>query len=292
MIINVSGRTDIVAFYTSWFLNRMKEGYFLVRNPFDPHFVSRINIENVDLIVFCTKNPLPILDFLDSIKKTYLFQVTFTPYHKDIEPYVPDKRQILHAIRKISEISKEHKPVVRYDPILLNERYDVRYHIRAFEKMCKELEGYVKQIIVSFVDVYKNVKKHQAELQIKKFTEEDYKVIGVSFSQIAKDHGMSVQTCFENRDLCEYGFRKDVCLSVEEAFLITGKKFKKWKARNCGCVEMVDIGQYNTCRHYCKYCYANFDEKRIESNYQHHDPNSPLLIGHLQPQDLIRLRKG
>ena len=145
---------------------------------------------------------------------------------------------------------------------------------------------------MSFVDVYKNVKKHQAELQIKKFTEEDYKVIGVSFSQIAKDHGMSVQTCFENRDLCEYGFRKDVCLSVEEAFLITGKKFKKWKARNCGCVEMVDIGQYNTCRHYCKYCYANFDEKRIESNYQHHDPNSPLLIGHLQPQDLIRLRKG
>lgn len=292
MIINVSGRTDIVAFYTPWFLNRMKEGYFLVRNPFDPHFVSRINIENVDLIVFCTKNPLPILDFLDSIKKPYLIQVTFTPYHKDIEPYVPDKRQILHAIRKISESSKEHKPVVRYDPILLNERYDVRYHIRAFEKMCKELEGYVKQIIVSFVDVYKNVKKHQAELQIKKFTEEDYKVIGVSFSQIAKDHGMSVQTCFENRDLCEYGFRKDVCLSVEEAFLITGKKFKKWKARNCGCVEMVDIGQYNTCRHYCKYCYANFDEKRIESNYQHHDPNSPLLIGHLQPQDLIRLRKG
>ena len=144
MIINVSGRTDIVAFYTPWFLNRMKEGYFLVRNPFDPHFVSRINIENVDLIVFCTKNPLPILDFLDSIKKPYLIQVTFTPYHKDIEPYVPDKRQILHAIRKISESSKEHKPVVRYDPILLNERYDVRYHIRAFEKMCKELERVCK----------------------------------------------------------------------------------------------------------------------------------------------------
>ena len=110
---------------------------------------------------------------------------------------------------------------------------------------------------------YKNVRKHQIELQIKEFTEIDYKLIGTSFSQIAKEHGMSVQTCFEQRDLCEYGFRKDVCMSVEEAFLITGKKFKKWKARDCGCVEMVDIGQYNTCRHYCKYCYANFDEKRI-----------------------------
>ena len=292
MIINVSGRTDIVAFYTPWFLNRMKEGYFLVRNPFNPCSISRINVENIDLIVFCTKNPLPILDSLHTLQKPFLFQVTFTPYHKDIEPYVPDKRLILNAIRKLSKLSKESKPLVRYDPILLNERYDVKYHIKAFEKMCMELEGYVDRILVSFVDDYKNVRKHQTELQTKEFTDADYKLIGTSFSYIAKEHGMSVQTCFEQRDLCEYGFRKDVCMSVEEAFLITGKKFKKWKARDCGCVEMVDIGQYNTCRHYCKYCYANFDEKRIEENVRLHDPESPLLIGNVQPQDQIRVRRG
>lgn len=292
MIINVSGRTDIVAFYTPWFLNRMKEGYFLVRNPFNPCSISRINVENIDLIVFCTKNPLPILDSLHTLQKPFLFQVTFTPYHKDIEPYVPDKRLILNAICKLSKLSKESKPLVRYDPILLNERYDVKYHIKAFEKMCMELEGYVDRIIVSFVDDYKNVRKHQTELQTKEFTDADYKLIGTSFSYIAKEHGMSVQTCFEQRDLCEYGFRKDVCMSVEEAFLITGKKFKKWKARDCGCVEMVDIGQYNTCRHYCKYCYANFDEKRIEENVRLHDPESPLLIGNVQPQDQIRVRRG
>ena len=292
MIINVSGRTDIVAFYTPWFLNRMKEGYFLVRNPFNPCSISRINVENIDLIVFCTKNPLPILDSLHTLQKPFLFQVTFTPYHKDIEPYVPDKRLILNAIRKLSKLSKESKPLVRYDPILLNERYDVKYHIKAFEKMCMELEGYVDRIIVSFVDDYKNVRKHQTELQTKEFTDADYKLIGTSFSYIAKEHGMSVQTCFEQRDLCEYGFRKDVCMSVEEAFLITGKKFKKWKARDCGCVEMVDIGQYNTCRHYCKYCYANFDEKRIEENVRLHEPESPLLIGNVQPQDQIRVRRG
>lgn len=292
MIINVSGRTDIVAFYTPWFLNRMKEGYFLVRNPFNPCSISRINVENIDLIVFCTKNPLPILDSLHTLQKPFLFQVTFTPYHKDIEPYVPDKRLILNAIRKLSKLSKESKPLVRYDPILLNERYDVKYHIKAFEKMCMELEGYVDRIIVSFVDDYKNVRKHQTELQTKEFTDADYKLIGTSFSYIAKEHGMSVQTCFEQRDLCEYGFRKDVCMSVEEAFLITGKKFKKWKARDCGCVEMVDIGQYNTCRHYCTYCYANFDEKRIEENVRLHDPESPLLIGNVQPQDQIRVRRG
>ena len=270
----------------------MKEGYFLVRNPFNSCSISRINVENIDLIVFCTKNPLPILDSLHTLQKPFLFQVTFTPYHKDIEPYVPDKRLILNAIRKLSKLSKESKPLVRYDPILLNERYDVKYHIKAFEKMCMELEGYVDRIIVSFVDDYKNVRKHQTELQTKEFTDADYKLIGTSFSYIAKEHGMSVQTCFEQRDLCEYGFRKDVCMSVEEAFLITGKKFKKWKARDCGCVEMVDIGQYNTCRHYCKYCYANFDEKRIEENVRLHDPESPLLIGNVQPQDQIRVRRG
>lgn len=63
MILNVSGRTDVVAFYTEWFINRYKEGYVDVRNSFNPSLVSRIKFENVDLIMFCTKNPLPIIKY-------------------------------------------------------------------------------------------------------------------------------------------------------------------------------------------------------------------------------------
>lgn len=291
MIINASGRTDIVAFYTPWFLHRLQEGFFLVRNPFDANLVSRIQVENIDLIVFCTKNPLPMLEHLQEIQKPFLFQITLTPYHEDIEPHVPDKRKIIKAVQQISLYQPQLKPVIRFDPILINQRYTVAYHIRAFEKMCRDLQGYVKKVIISFVDDYKNVRHHQKELMLHQMEEPDYKTIGTTFSAIAKQYGMSVQTCFEQRNLCEYGFKQDVCLSVEEAFLITGKKFSKWKARACGCVEMVDIGEYNTCLHLCKYCYANFDEKRILENYKKHNPQSPLLIGDVRVQDIIKIRR-
>ena len=85
MILNVSGRTDIVAFYSKWFMNRYNEGYVDVRNPFYPKLVSRIYFDDVDMIVFCTKNPIPILNYLDKINKPIIFQVTLTPYGKDIE---------------------------------------------------------------------------------------------------------------------------------------------------------------------------------------------------------------
>ena len=95
MILNVSSRTDIVAFYTKWFLNCYKKGFIDVRNPFNPKQVSRINFSNVDAIIFCTKNPLPILNYLKEIKKPIIFHITITPYKKDIEPNVPEKKEII-----------------------------------------------------------------------------------------------------------------------------------------------------------------------------------------------------
>ena len=95
MILNVSGRTDIVAFYTNWFMNRYKEGYVYVRNPFNLKLVNKISFEDVDLIMFCTKNPIPIIDRLKEIDKPILFHITLTPYKKDIEPNVPPKGKII-----------------------------------------------------------------------------------------------------------------------------------------------------------------------------------------------------
>ena len=64
MILNVSGRTDVVAFYSKWFMNRYREGYIDVRNPFNPNLVSRINFSDVDAIFFCTKNPLIVCNIV------------------------------------------------------------------------------------------------------------------------------------------------------------------------------------------------------------------------------------
>ena len=293
MILNVSGRTDIVAFYSKWFMNRYNEGFVDVRNPFNHKLVSRINFDDVDLILFCTKNPIPILKELKNIKHPILFHVTLTPYGRDIEPNVPPKGTLIEAIKKLSEIVGIDNLYIRYDPIFLNDKYNMEYHKKMFDKLCTSLNGYVKKIIVSFIDDYKNVRKNNNVLKLKKFTEEDYKNIGIHFSKSAKNNNMTVQTCFEEINLVEYGFIKGECLSHALAFKLTGKTYDSWRARKerkCNCVQMVDIGDYNTCKHFCKYCYANYDEKQVISNYQKHNPNSSLLIGNLEKDDMIKIR--
>ena len=295
MVLNVSGRTDIVAFYSDWFIERYKEGYIDVRNPFYPKLISKIYFKNVDLILFCTKNPIPILDKLKYIDKPILFHVTLTPYKKDIEPNVLPKGIIIEAIKKLSKVIGIDNLTIRYDPIFISDKYNLDYHIKAFDKLCSLLNGYVNKIIVSFIDDYKNVRKNEKILNFREFTEKDYEIIGKNFSRIAKENSMTVQTCFENRNLVEYGFIKGECLSHELAYKLTGKKYKTWKARrgaNCNCVEMVDIGVYNSCKHFCKYCYANYDEKQVNNNFNSHFKDSSLLVGRIEKDDLIKERKN
>ena len=294
MILNVSGRTDIVAFYTDWFMNRYHEGFVDVRNPFNPKLISRIDFSDVDAILFCTKNPIPILNKINEINKPIIFHVTLTPYKKDIEPNVPPKGEIVEAVKKLSKIIGKDNLVIRYDPVFISAKYTLDYHIRAFENLCSLLDGYVSKILISFLDDYKNVRKNEKVLNFKELEESDYKAIGESFSTSALKHHMIVHTCFEDRDLTEYGFSKDECLSHELAYKLTGKVYKKeWKARKegkCHCVQMVDIGVYNSCKHFCKYCYANYDEKQVQDNFINHDPNSSLLVGKLEENDIIKKR--
>lgn len=294
MILFASGRTDIPAFYSNWFINRVKVGFVDVRNPFNQKLVSRIYFSDVDLIMFCSKNPLPMINKLDTLNVPVLFHVTITPYGKDVEPNIPDKRLIIDGVKKLSLVLGIDNVVVRYDPIFLSDKYNVDYHIKAFDKLCKNLNGYVNKIIVSFMDEYKNVRSNKNILKYRAFTREDYKKIGEAFSKSAMDNGMSVQTCFEDEDLTQYGFVKGECLSHELAYILTGKKFKSSnvrKEKKCECVQMVDIGDYNSCMHMCKYCYANYDEKVVSSNFERHDDNSSLLIGSIQRDDVIKVRK-
>ena len=294
MILYVSGRTDIIAFYSNWFINRYKEGFVDVRNPFYPTNVSRIFFKDVDMIVFCTKNPLPIIDFLKNIDKPIIFQITLTPYNNDIEPFVINKKKIIDGIIKISNIIGIDNVFIRYDPIFLNDKYNLDYHIKAFNKICTLLKGYIKHIIVSFIDDYKNVRNNMNILKCKSFTQDDFKIIGESFYKIANNNGMTVQTCAEEETLVEYGFIKEECVSINLAKKMTNKeKFRTWKARHnkyCNCVEMVDIGVYNTCPHFCKYCYANYDENIVRKNKKNHNVNSSLLIGEISDKDKIKIR--
>ena len=294
MILFASGRTDIVAFYTKWFINRYREGYVDVRNPFYNSLVSRIYLEDVDLLYFCTKNPLPIIPYLKEFDKPILFNVTITPYKNDVEVNVPNKSLIIEGVKKIAEIIGKENVYVRYDPIFLSERYNLNYHIKAFERLCSLLDGVTNHIIISFIDDYKNVRKNMNSLKIIPFTKEDYKEIGINFSRIASKYNISCQTCFEKEDLVKYGFVKEDCLSKKMVYTLTGKVYRKGRMRKenlCNCVEMVDIGFYNSCKHLCKYCYANYDEGKVLENFQNHNVNSSLLIGELSDTDVIKIRK-
>ena len=212
-------------------MNRYKEGYVDVRNPFNPKLVSRIYFRDVDAIMFCTKNPIPILDRIQEIDKPILFHITLTPYKRNIEHNVIAKDKIIEAIKKLSSMIGKDNVVVRYDPVFISDEYSLEYHVKTFDRVCSLLDGYVSKILISFIDNYKNVRKNGRIINHREFTENDYMAIGKSFSKSIHEHNMIVHTCFEDRNLVEYGFEKGECLSHELAYKLMGKVYKKeWSA--------------------------------------------------------------
>lgn len=294
MIINTGSRTDIPAFYSEWFYNRIREGYVLVRNPYNMNAVTRYQLtpDVVDAIMFCTKNPAPMLPRLHEIDNfRQLWHVTITPYGKDIEPNVPNKHKVLKSFQKLSEIVGKKCAVWRYDPIFLSDRYDIEYHLRAFEKMATELEGYTEQVIISFIDLYQKTKKNFPE--VREVYPEEQEEICKAFVDIANTYGMQVVTCLEAKRLAAFGVDVSGCMNQEKVEQALGIKLNvpagKAQTRDgCNCLLGGDIGMYNTCSHFCKYCYANYDRKTVEQNRMLHNPESPFLIGGPHEADTIK----
>lgn len=306
MVLFISGRCDILTYYPKWLLNRIKEGFVDTRNPYFPKQVSRIYFKNVDMIVFCTKNPRPFLPCLDEVDKLLpttplIFHITITPYNKDIEPIIaPLKKDVIEDIKYLSNRYGKNKIFVRYDPIIKNKHYTISYHIKAFKKLFYLINEYTSNIVISFVDKYKNTLKNDKEMKIEEFTNEDYQNIGVSFHEIVKGCDIKIFTCGEKENLMSYGFDKGSCITKEYVKEIckefrkdisTSKQtFRKQNNHYCDCIKMVDIGYYNCCLSYCKYCYANYDERKVKYNSYKHDENSSLLIGKLEDDDVIKER--
>ena len=216
MIINTGCRTDIPAFYAKWLMNRIREGYVLVRNPYNPNQVTKYNLspEVVDCLAFCTKNPEPMLSYLDELDKykQYWF-VTITPYGKDIEPNVPEKQKVIESFKKVSNHIGVDAIGWRYDPIFIGNGFDVSKHIECFEKMAKELKGYTHNCTISFLDVYEKVKRNAPD--IKTPTKEEQMEIAKAFSKIGKENEMVIHACCEKTYLSQYGLQCNGCMSQE-----------------------------------------------------------------------------
>lgn len=299
MILSASRRTDIPNYYSEWFINRVREGFLYVRNPMNARQVSRIDLSPgaVDCIVFWTKNPVQMIDKLGYLSDySYYFQFTLTGYGKDIEPHLPDKREELISIfRKLSEKTGKEKVIWRYDPILINKKYTAEYHLKAFEEIAGKLSGYTEKVIISFVDLYAKTQRNMRQLDIRQMTNEEIVSLAEKMAQIASRCNLIIETCAEKINLEQAGIRHGSCIDKKLIERLSGCKLRGEKDRNqrqeCGCLESVDIGAYDTCLNGCKYCYANYNDDRVKEKVKLYDEKSPLLCGYITADDRITDRK-
>lgn len=299
MIISASRRTDIPAFYTPWFINRVREGFLLVRNPFNAHQVRRVSLqpEDVDAIVFWTRNAESLIDhfpLLNDLGYKYYFQYTITGYPRTLEKSVPKPLKSIETFSRISDVLGAGRIIWRYDPILLSNVVDVAEHKRLFSKIAGMLQGKTRRVMVSFADFYKKTEKNLQtieRLNYRDIVSERESLLDLSqyMREVAASYGMEIQTCSERIDLSGVGIGHGKCIDdglLETEFGLNLQLEKdKGQREECGCVKSVDIGQYNTCAHGCAYCYANFNNKIVVANKQKHDPTSPFLIGSVEGAD-------
>lgn len=297
MILSVSRRTDIPAFYSDWFFNRISEGYVLVRNPMNTKQVSKIKLssETIECIVFWTKDPSQMLEKLNQIDAyKYYFQYTLNSYDKSLEPNVHEKKHLIDTFIKLSKSIGKERVIWRYDPIILTNKYNKAYHLKWFEYIAKRLSGYTEKCVISYLDLYKKTERNMKNINLVNNIE-DFRILSGELCKISKKYGIVMETCSESIDLAEYGIKHGKCIDTELISKITGINFEYFKDKNqreeCGCAKSVDIGVYNTCKHGCLYCYANFNKEMVELNSTKHNPNSPLLIGELMGDEKIYTRE-
>ena len=297
MIIQTGQRTDIPAFYSKWLLNRLRQGFVMVRNPFYPSSVSRyeLNPKTVDMITFCTKNPLSVLNNLELMEELSAYNqwwyVSLTPYGKEVEPNVPAKAEVAEGIIELGKRLGPEKVGWRYDPIFISEKYSKAYHLKAFENIARRLCGFTKTAVISFIDLYPKVKRNFPEAR--EVCREDRLSLGKAFVEIASRYGMTLRPCAEGKELEAFGADCSGCqtVAVLEQALGEGRHLKvpkKTQARKeCSCYLNGDIGAYNSCGHLCRYCYANASPQLVMQNMKEHNPDSPLLIGELKDDDKV-----
>lgn len=298
MIISASRRTDIPAFYAEWFMNRIRAGYFVKVNPYNRKQTKSISLaaDQVDAIVFWSKNPRPILRHLPELFDTghqVLMHYTLNDYPDVLEPGVPTLSYRIDTFQRLAEVIGTDKIVWRYDPIILSNQTDVDDHLERFDHIAGLLNGRTSRVVISFMDFYAKTKGRLGRIEgeggyefsdwLAPANKDRLSALAYGLGNIAADNGMTIVTCSEHVDLDEYRIMHGACIDqahIEKVLNkpITGKK-DQYQRAECGCMESVDMGSYDTCPFGCPYCYAVRSDKLVQANRKKHDPNSPYLIG-------------
>lgn len=295
MIISASRRTDIPAFYSPWFMNRLREGYCLVPNPFNSRHVARISLvhEAVDAIVFWSKNPAPMLHLLPTIEAMgyrFYFLFTVNAYPRALEPGLPPLAERISTFMELSERLGPRRVIWRYDPIILSNRTDASYHRETFENVCQQLAGRTHKVIISIITFYRKTLRNLVPLEKQGYIFDkeprrnpETAILLSHMAGTATEHGMEIVACAEPRDYTPYGIKPSKCIDAELIRELWGipvsSKKDPGQREHCGCALSRDIGMPDTCPHGCPYCYSTMNPAIALKQYKLHDPGSTALIG-------------
>lgn len=300
MIISASRRSDIPAFYSQWFFNRIKEGTVLVPNPYHPRMISRVNLNPsvVDCIVFWTKNPAPMIEKLDQLQDyNYYFQFTLNPYGDKLENNLPSVEKRIEIFKRLSDKIGKEKVIWRYDPILTNKEFNVSFHKEAFAHIADGLKDHTERCMMGFIDHYQHIRSAVGQFNIRPLIMDEIEEMAVSFKKTTDEYpAIHLDTCTVKVDLRHLGIPTGLCIDKELIEKIIGYPIIAKKDKNqrnvCNCIESIDIGTYESCLNGCIYCYAiKGNYNTVELNMKKHDKNSPLLIGHLSEGDVVKERE-
>jgi len=299
MIISASRRTDIPAFYSEWFINRMRAGYCTVPNPFNRRQVSTVSLrpEDVDVIVFWTRNPRPLfrhLAELDACGYRYYFQYTILDNPAALDPSSPAVNSAIRTVCELAARVGSNRVIWRYDPIVLSSVTDVAFHLDRYAYIAKRLRGATQRSVISVMDLYRKAEKRLQGLAAQGLQSANTDALAwpqvgelmQGLAATALQNEMEIVSCAEELDLTPFGIRPGKC--VDDAWIqrvfglnVTGKKDSSQR-KACGCVASRDIGMYDACLFGCQYCYATSSFAQARLNHAAHDPRSPSLLGHYE----------
>lgn len=297
MIISASRRSDIPCYYSEWLLNRLEEGSVLIPNPRNAGRLSRVALspENVDCIVFWTKNPAPMLETLSRIEELgykYYFEFTITAYGKEMESHLPEKQTVVDTFRRLADrlgpvaVDWRFDPILRTDSAMKNGNFSAEWIAERFSELCRQFHDHTERCIISFVDEYSHTRNRNAML-----SEGEMRETAGLIAEIAAQYRLPVFSCAEEIDLGGLGIGHAACIDGQKIERLIGVPMETKKDAGqrpaCGCIESIDIGAYDTCGNGCAYCYAVTSPGTLSRRMREHDPLSPLLTGWPKGTELI-----
>ncbi len=295
MIISASRRTDIPAFFSEWFINRVRAGFCEVPNPFNPRQISRVSLapNDVEAIVFWSKNPRPLLCSLKELDDKgfrYYFHFTVNNYDQQIEPALPPLEERLQIFERLVEHVGPQRVIWRYDPIIISSKTSYAFHEQSFSSIAERLCKLTHRVMVSTVVFYQKTNRRLSKIEsdvmrIDRQAASSSKMVDllVSIREAGNRVGIEVLTC-GMKELTGTGVKPGRCIdselirSIWSVGNLPAKKDPNQR-KECGCVTSKDIGVCDTCVNECLYCYSTRNPELARNRYKEHNPNSPMLYG-------------